>query len=152
MYTVLFLIMIAALLHGCDPVGPHQSTAVDGGAGYGGMGGAGGSCMGSSSTSSSSSSSSGVTSTCDLAYVATVCDVCKVVGCPMAKDTWEPCLRIGVVHYTDMIGCIQLVPGACPTCPENATFGNSISTDCADCISQTTACSMDCTTEVYAGQ
>jgi hypothetical protein len=141
-YIVPALAFVAALL-ACDtlPLPP-------------GTGGAGG--VGSSSSASSSasvSSSSGVVDTCDLEYVASVCDDCKVNGCPMAKDDDEPCHRIGVVHYTDMLGCLQM-PGpqaSCPPC-QDITFGMPITAECVTCAEPHTNCSFDCAFAVTGGK
>lgn len=147
-YICASLTLVAVLFApSCEPI---PGPGPDGGAGngVGGMGGAltsdAGAPGGQGGASSSSVSSSGFTETCDVNYVESVCEDCKAMGCPRAMDDDEPCHRIGVIHYTDMIGCIQLVPGACPTCPNPAAPGDTISADCSTCIAAFGSCNMDC--------
>ena len=127
----------------CEP-GPGHGPDGGAGNGVGGMGGAPTSDAGALGGQGAASSSSGLTETCDINYVESVCEGCKAMGCPPAMDDDEPCHRIGVIHYTDMIGCIQLVPGACPACPNPAAPGDTISADCSTCIAAFGNCNMDC--------
>lgn len=148
------LLVLTALLQipACDPSPPDPMPIPDAG-----MGGAGGSDAGmvSSSSATSSSSSSGMDAgagdTCPVEVVIAECRECKTWGCPMPVDTDQPCPRIGVVHYTDMIGCIQLIPGVCPACPANPMTGDAITEACAQCVAANTACSMDCIFEAHGG-
>ena len=148
MRVVFSLLVIAAILsaaEACDPGDPMPMPD-------GGMTSSSSSSS-SGETSSSSSSSSGQMG-CVVEYVATVCDECKALGCPMAdpKDP-DKCHYVGTVHYTDQIGCIQLIPGACPkTCPDNPMPGDIITPECSECVRKYTMCSMDCLTEASGGK
>lgn len=142
MRVVVSLLGIAAILsvvEACDPGDPVPMP--DGG------------MTSSSSSSSGETSSSSGQMACSVEYVAKVCDECKSLGCPMA-DPNDPdkCHYVGQIHYTDQIGCIQLIPGACPKiCPDNPMPGDIITPECSECVAANTMCSMDCTFEASGG-
>jgi hypothetical protein len=90
---------------------------------------------------------------CSPEAVIAACEDCKANGCPQADPLDEPCHYSGVIHYTDMLGCLQTDgPQAnCPACA-GITFGMPITEDCATCAAPFTPCSLSCAFEASGGK
>lgn len=92
------------------------------------------------------------TDPCDTDAVIASCEWCKANGCKMAGIEPEQCYS-GVVHYTDMLGCLQ-ADGPQANCPPCAgiTFGMPITEECASCAAPFTPCSLSCAFEASGGK
>lgn len=90
---------------------------------------------------------------CEHMTVVAACEWCKTNGCTMADPLDDPCHYSGVIHYTDMLGCLQADgPQAnCPMCA-GITFGMPITENCASCAKPFTPCSLSCAFEASGGK
>lgn len=81
---------------------------------------------------------------CGIDEVVKTCEYCQQNGCQMASKEPERCY-VGVVHYTDMLGCAQWpeVQTNCSSCV-GVTFGSVLSLECVNCASQHSPCTFDC--------